>query len=413
MAARSCHVAVIGAGPAGALFAFLLVRMGVRVTLIERHTDFSREFRGEGMSPGGMAAMREAGLWQLFEALPTSEIRSMAMFANGRQFLEMDLAQLMPKGVPFLRLLAQSRLLELLVSESEKFDGFRLIRGAVARELIAQGGRVCGVMVMFEGHELAVPADYVVAADGRHSLARRRLGLQLEGETEDFDVVWCRIPRRDPVAPGAVYSFVTGNASGLALPAEDGQIQIGRIIPKGGFRGIRGATADAWKDELASCLPPPLRQAFDRARDQAGRPFVLDVQSGILPKWSVAGLCFIGDAAHPMSPVGAQGINVALRDAVIAANHLGPVMLAGDLGERADEAARSFETERRGEVVKIQATQRRAQRRVAKVERAARVIRLIPRGVMIGLARLAFASPTVRRLAAGGSDLSLTFKPAA
>lgn len=410
---QSSHVLIFGAGPAGALTAFLLARMGVRVTLIERHADFAREFRGEGMTPGGMAAIREAGLWKAFEALPSSPILAMEMYSDGRRFLAVDIANVLPRDVQFIRLLAQPRLLQMLVDESSGFEGFTFLRGTVVRDLLMREGRVAGVRVGApDGGERDLEADYVIAADGRYSTARRRLDLELEGETQAFDVVWCRIPRVAPIEKGAVYSAILEDFFCLAFPAEDDHVQIGRIISKGSYRAFRGETKENWKERLAESLPPPLLTAFEKVKDQSSEPFLLDVLCGALREWSVPGLCFIGDAAHPMSPIGAQGINIALRDAVVAANHLGPLLLSGANGTALDAAARAFESERRPEVDKVQSEQNDAQRQLRRLRTAARVLRFVPDALVNWLARQLLSRPSVRRFTEGVSDIKLTFKPA-
>jgi 2-polyprenyl-6-methoxyphenol hydroxylase-like FAD-dependent oxidoreductase len=405
------HVAIIGAGPAGALTAWLLARMNIRVTLIERHHDFSREFRGEGMTPGGMQAIREAGLWEAFDALPSQPVRSMQMFSRGKRFLNIELDRILPPDIQFIRLMPQPRLLEMLASKCAQFSGFSLLRGTVVRDFVVEDGRVVGLALGGEGGDRQLRCDYVIAADGRYSVARKRLGLELQGERQEFDVVWCRVPRSAPVRPGEAYGFLLDDYFGLAFPAGDDQMQIGRIISKGTYRDFRGSEPSAWKDELASVLPPPLAAVFAAGRDRASEPVLLDVICGMLPKWSVPGLVLMGDAAHPMSPVGAQGINVALRDAIILANHIGPALLAEAGAERLDAAARHFEAERRPEVEKIQAMQNRGPRRLKGIQAVAPLLGLLPMGILGWLGRTMLNRSSTRRFIEGGSKINLTFKP--
>ena len=405
------HVAIIGAGPAGALTAWLLVRMGIAVTLIERHTDFSREFRGEGMTPGGMAAIREAGLWEAFEALPSEPILTMQMFARGRRFLNLNMRKVLPEDAQLIRLIAQPKLLEMLASKCAAYPGFTLLRGTVVRDLLVTDGRVTGLLLGGEGGNTELTVDYVIAADGRYSVARKRLGLELVGQTQEFDVVWCRAPRAEPVQPGEAYSFLLDDYFGLAFPAEDDQVQIGRIIAKGSYRQFRGQDGDDWKDHLAAVLPPPLATMFAKVRDRTSDPFLLDVVCGMLPKWSVPGLVLMGDAAHPMSPVGAQGINIALRDAIVLANHIGPALLRAADGGALDAAAQAFEAERRPEVTKIQAQQNEATQRLGRMQAMAPFLRMIPSGLLAGLGRFLLSRSAIKRFIEGASRISLTFKP--
>lgn len=405
------HVAIIGAGPAGALTAWLLVRMGIRVTLIERHADFSREFRGEGMTPGGMQAIREAGLWDEFSRLPAEPIRTMQMFSRGRRILHLDMDRVLPAGVEFVRLVPQPRLLEMLAGKCAEYPGFTLLRGTVVRDLMMDEGRVTGLALSADAGETTLMADYVIAADGRYSIARKRLGLPIGGARQEFDVVWCKVPRAPPVQSGEAYGFLLDDHFGLALPTEDNQVQIGRIITKGSYRQFRGTDADDWKEHLATVLPPPLGEMFAKVRDRASDPFLLDVVCGMVPTWSVPGLVLMGDAAHPMSPAGAQGINIALRDAIVLANRLGPALLAGGDPARLDAAATAFEADRRPEVEKIQALQNTVPRRLAVAQAIGPALRLVPSAVLAAIGRFLLSRSGIRNFIEGAARIELTFKP--
>jgi 2-polyprenyl-6-methoxyphenol hydroxylase-like FAD-dependent oxidoreductase len=408
-------VIIVGGGPAGALLAFLMARGGVPTTLIERHSDFSREFRGEGMSPSGMAAIREAGLWDEFDRLPWTPLKSIAMYSDGRPFLSLDIDSVLPPGMEFIRVLGQPHLLELLVREAGRFTNFSFRRGVLVREPILQDGRVVGVRIAGEGGtDENLHADYVIGADGRYSTLRKRLGLELGGEAQVFDVVWCKVPRPRTMDKGRVYSFLLDEFFGLAFPTENDEVQVGRIIAKGSFKAFRGEEGGEWYDKIAASLPPDIAPGFLEVRAAGAHPALLDVVCGSLPTWSAPGICFVGDAAHPMSPIGAQGINVALRDAVVAANHFGP-LLAGDADARAlDAAAAAFEAERRTEVDKLQAQQTDAPKRLAVGRKFAAVLRAVPDSWVAWFARWILGLRSTRNFIQGVSDLKLTFgKPRA
>jgi 2-polyprenyl-6-methoxyphenol hydroxylase-like FAD-dependent oxidoreductase len=401
----SGSVVIVGGGPAGALLAFLMARGGVATTLIERHSDFAREFRGEGMSPSGMAAIREAGLWDEFDALPWTELKSIEMYSRGKPFLTLDIDSVLPAGMEFIRVLAQPHLLEMLVAQAGRHPNFRFLRGVPVQEPILEDGRVVGVRTP-DGE---IRANYVIAADGRFSPLRKRLGLELAGEAQVFDVVWCKVRRPNSMAKGRVYSFLLDDFFGLAFPTEHDQVQIGRIIPKGSFKSFRGKREGEWYDQIAASLPPALVPGFLAVRETDARPTLLDVVCGSLPQWSAPGICFVGDAAHPMSPIGAQGINVALRDAVVAANHFGPLLRDGAEGAAFDEAALVFEVERREEVDRIQAQQNEAPKRLAAARQFAALMRTIPAGWTAAFARWVFGLRSTRNFIQGVSDLKLDF----
>lgn len=406
-------VIVAGAGPAGALLAFLLARGGVEVTLVERHSDFSREFRGEGMSPAGMAAIRAAGLGKEFDSLPATALESMALYSNGRPFLSLDIDRILHPGMEFLRVLSQEHLLEMLVGEAARFPTFRLARGELVHEPIVEAGRVVGIRIGERGGE-DLRADYVIAADGRYSTLRKRLGLELAGEPQVFDVVWCKVPRPAAMVRGRVYSFLLDDFFALAFPTENDQVQIGRIIPKGTYKAFRGEEKGEWYERVAAGLPPAFAASFLEVCDDSVRPALLDVVCGSMPEWSAPGICFVGDAAHPMSPIGAQGINIALRDAVVAANVLGPPLFAAADGAELDRAAAAFEAARRPEVDKLQQQQTVAPKRLARAKVVAPVLRAIPDPWVAAFARWVIGLRSTRNFIEGASSISLTFgKPAA
>lgn len=415
MSDQSRHVAIVGGGPAGALLAYLLARGGVRATLLERHSDFSREFRGEGMTPSGMAAIREAGLWEEFDSLPWTPLKSMSLYAGGRAFLTVEIERMLPPSMQFIRILAQPHLLEMLVEKSAAFESFELLRGVLVREPILVDGRVQGVVYRDgAGVEREMAVDYVIGADGRYSTLRRSLGLELAGTPQAFDVVWCKVPRPEGMPRGRVYSFMFDEYFGLAFPTEGDQVQIGRIIAKGTYRQFKGADEGDWYDRIVASLPAELVPGFLAVREEASNPTLLDVVCGSLEKWSAPGICFIGDAAHPMSPVGAQGINIALRDAIVAANQLGPALIGGADDAALDAAAAQMEAERRVEVDKVQAQQTNAPRQLAMGRKAAHIVRLIPDSWIAALARFALGRRFVRNFIEGVSEVRLTFgKPPA
>ncbi len=343
---------VVGAGPAGASLSFLLARRGIEVVLLERNTDFAREFRGEGLVPSGIDALRQMGL--PLERLPQSRIEAIEIFAAGHKPVRMEL----PAGEE-MRVVSQPALLEMLVTEAARFSGFRIERGATVREVTYVGKRVAGIIADSRDRTLELRADLIIGADGRSSVIRKRSGLHEVRNPQEFDVVWCKVPMAEfMVRRGAACAYIWRDHGALAFPSYDGRLQIGWAIRKGAFVGLRRRGIEAWVTEMAAYVEPELAAHLRANSTAITQPFVLDVICDRLVKWTRPGLLLIGDAAHPMSPVGAQGINMALRDALVAANLLVPALLGGAGASELDAAALEVSAQRMSEVTAIQRAQR-------------------------------------------------------
>jgi len=355
MSDENPRVVIVGAGPAGAALAYLLARNGVRTILLERHADFAREFRGEGLQPSGVECLVQMGLTEQLAAVPQTRIARVC-YGLGSKLVE---APLELGELEQIRLVSQPDLLAMLTREAARSPGFELRMAAAVRGLERDSiGRVTGVRLA--GGEL-LAADFVIATDGRNSMVRKRLGLELEQLEQPFDVLWSRGPLAGPLArpDGAFVELLAGGGATSIFPAPAGGHQIGVILRKGGFRALRGAGQAVDLDWLRGRCRPEFWAMIERARDRLERPVLLDVVCGRLPRWSTPGVLLIGDAAHPMSPIGGQGINMALRDAIVTANHLVPVLRDGADASALDRAAEAVEAERRPEIVAIQALQTR------------------------------------------------------
>jgi 2-polyprenyl-6-methoxyphenol hydroxylase-like FAD-dependent oxidoreductase len=339
---------VVGAGPAGALLAYMLARRGVPVTLLERQTDFSREFRGEVLMPSGIAAMHEAGLRQQFDALPNLQIGTAQIFRGERLVFTVPV-----DGLPVRpRIVSQPAMLEMIVAEASKFPDFKLDRGVTVRDLVSERDRVVGVHADAHDGPREYRADFVIACDGRASVIRKRAALPQDRIMQGFDVVWGHVPGQFP--DGRSARGYIGNGHLLIMyPSPEGHTQIGWVIDKGTFGDIK-RMGERWIDELAPHVSPDLRQYLAANKTGLARPVLLDVICDRLREWTVPGLLLIGDAAHPMSPVGGQGINVALRDAVVTSNHLGRALKMREDEATLDFAARNIQAERWPEVTTIQ-----------------------------------------------------------
>ena len=356
-------VLIAGAGPGGAALAFLLARRGAEVILLERHTDFAREFRGEVLLPGGLDVVRQMGLWGAYADVPKVELRSAALYVGGRRRARLHfdpeiLGDLPPHWV------SQPSFLEMLVQQAGMHPSFRLERGVTVRDLLRDDGRVVGVRAVGPEGEREYRADLVIGADGRSSVVRKRAGLPVRADRVPMDIVWFKLPLPAFLAEDPHARVYVGDGHLLLLASVyDGRLQIAWIIPKGGFGRVRergmGACIDAMAELVSSDLAEHLRATGADAMD----PFLLSTASDRVEEWSRPGLLVIGDAAHTMSPVGGQGLNIALRDAAVAANRLVPVLPDGRPEPGAvDAAARAIEQERDREVREIQRLQARAPR---------------------------------------------------
>lgn len=350
------QVLVVGAGPAGAGLAYLLASRGLEVTLLERQLDFAREFRGEVLMPSGVAALEQMeleGRKEIPQRCPTS----IEAFANRRSFVRRQLDPANFEGRPPTAM-SQPALLEALVAAATRFPSFHFERGATVRELVHEGDRCVGVRARTESGEREFRARLVVGADGRSSVVRRRAGIQPQAEPQVMDVVWCKFP-----APGSFGNEAPGRAylgRGHLLfsyRSPDGLLQVAWVIEKGTFPELRGSGTEAWIAAMANHVSADYAHHFRATASEVSKAFLLDAALDRVSRWSQPGLLLLGDAAHTMSPVGGQGLNLALRDAIVAANHLVPAFAAGAGPDEIDRVARRIEMERLPEIALIQRLQ--------------------------------------------------------
>lgn len=343
------RVLIIGAGPAGASLALLLASRGVEVTLLERRRDFAREFRGEVLMPSGVAALREMGLDGELAALPTAHIDHADVYLNRRHILSQSLAG--AAAGPVLAV-SQPALLEMLVRRAGEFPGFRFLRGVSVKDFVIRRERLAAAEVKGPAGSETLAADLVIGADGRHSVVRRAAGLRALAARAPMDVVWFKLPC--PADFRGVRACAGRGHLLFAYRTWGDRLQIGWVILKGAFGDLREQGIDRWAEQMIAHVPADLGEHLRRHRHALEHPFLLNVVSDRVASWRGRGALVIGDAAHTMSPVGAQGLNIALRDALVAANHLVPALRGGhDL----DPVLAALEAERTPEVNRIQALQ--------------------------------------------------------
>lgn len=313
---------IVGAGPAGAILALLLARRNIPVTLLEAHSDLDRDFRGDTVHPAIMEILAEIGLADRALELPHSKIRQARPPGAG---FEVNFSRL-KTHFPFITMLPQARFLEFLTAEAAHYPAFQLVLRANVRELVEQDGVVRGVRYQGQDGWYEVRALLTVGADGRFSRLRRLAALPPPVTTaQPIDILWFRLTRRPDDPPGVQGNF--GPGAGLIMLDRGAQWQIGFILPKGGYQQLHTAGLAAFRQRLVA-LGPALADRVAELTDW-NQCALLSVASDCMPRWYRPGLLLIGDAAHIMSPLGGNGINYAVQDAVAAFNRLAGPLQAG------------------------------------------------------------------------------------
>ncbi len=318
------RVCIAGGGPAGLMLGLLLARADIDVVVIEKHADFLRDFRGDTLHPSTLEVMRELGLLEGLLALPHRRVDRLAIDFAGRRMEIADLSGL-PVACPFIALMPQWDFLDFLSREASLWPGFALRMETRATGLLLEDGRVAGVTAEGAAGALEIRADLVVAADGRASLLREQSGLPVEEFGVPMDVQWFRLPG-EPEALRLPLATVGAGAMLVLLPRGD-YWQCGHVIRKGGDAALRAGPIGALRDRLAA-LRPELAAPL-AALTGWDAVALLTVHVNRLNEWCRDGLLCIGDAAHAMSPVAGVGINLAIQDAVAAANLLTTPLHAG------------------------------------------------------------------------------------
>ncbi len=313
----SCCIA--GGGPAGMTLGFLLARMGIDVIVLEKHKDFLRDFRGDTIHPSTLDIIQELGFLKEFLKRPHQEVRELSGQVGAETVTIADFRHV-PTHCKFLALMPQWDFLDFLKQKAQLYPSFRLLMEAEVTELIEDNGVVAGVRVATPDGPLEIRARLIVGADGRHSVIRKSAGLTVIDFGAPMDVMWMRLSRR-PNDPGQTFGHVDRGRI-LVLLNRDTYWQAAFVIAKGEADRIRERGLPLFREEVGR-LEPFLRSRLEEVRDWKDVS-VLTVTVDRLERWSRPGLLCIGDAAHAMSPIGGVGINLAIQDAVAAANILGP-----------------------------------------------------------------------------------------
>jgi 2-polyprenyl-6-methoxyphenol hydroxylase-like FAD-dependent oxidoreductase len=315
---------IVGGGPAGMVLGYLLARAGVNVTVLEKHKDFLRDFRGDTVHPSTLEVMYELGLLDAFLKRPHQELRELSGIIGGVPVRLADFSHL-PSHCKFIALMPQWDFLDFLASRAKLYPNFHLLMQTEAVGLLSDRARVTGVTANTPEGPLAIQADLVVGADGRHSVVREKADLARREYGVPIDVLWMRLSKR-PGDSSATLGRVAAGAIFVTLDRGD-YWQCAFVIAKGEAQRLRDRGLDSFRTLIARVAP----DFADRAGELTDWDQIklLTVTVDRLQEWSKPGLLCIGDSAHAMSPIGGVGINLAVQDAVAAANILAAPLRAG------------------------------------------------------------------------------------
>ena len=398
-------VAIIGGGPGGATLANILASRGVSTVLVERQKDFSKEFRGEGLMPSGNEVLKQIGF--NLDDVDYRKVEEMNLFYKGELEANPEI-DFLKRGE--LRWVSQPQLLEKLIEKASDFDNFIFYRGYKAQDLIYNEDRVDGVLIANGNHEVSIKAKVVIGFDGRTSMVRRKLNFEVKEYKFQPDVLWFKIPYPENFLPGSQAFFSLFPKSFLvAVPVYDEKLQVGWIIPAGSYGELRKKGQEKWIQYIKEKSPKGFADHLQKCLDEKliSDPFILKMTLDRVKKWHKKGALLLGDAAHTMNAVGGQGLNIALRDAVVCANHLVPLMSGNPSTASLDNAFDAIEKERISEVRQVQEIQSRPPKFITLSEFSVQLIVPILRFVFRFNFMTSLREATIERMSRGFSEVKL------
>ncbi len=329
---------IAGGGPAGMMLGFLLARAGVDVVVLEKHADFFRDFRGDTVHPSTLELMYELGLLDEFLKVPHQKIETLTGQVGDEHLQMIDFRHL-PTHCKYIAMMPQWDFLNFLAEHGQRYKTFDLRMNAEATGLIEEGGRVVGLLAKTPAGPLTIHADLVVGCDGRHSTVREKAGLKSDDYGAPMDVLWFRLSRKES---DSADTFGHIEAGKMMIMLDRGDYwQCAYVIPKGGIDRVKVEGVQAFRRRVLE-MSPFLSDRVDELKSWDDIK-LLSVSVDRLQKWWRGGLICIGDAAHAMSPIGGVGINMAVQDAVAAANQLAAPLRDGNV---TDDDLQAIQTRR-------------------------------------------------------------------
>ncbi|MFI7601276.1 FAD-dependent oxidoreductase [Actinoplanes sp. NPDC049681] len=360
---------IVGGGPGGMMLAYLLGRAGISVTVLEAGNDFDRDFRGDSLHPYTMELLDSLGLAGKLLTRSHVKARKFRFHTAAGTITTADYGQL---ATPFnyVALMPQAYFLDFLAAEVAALPGCAVRNGCKVVDLLHAGDRVTGVRYRTSDRVAELAADLVIGSDGRYSRMRRLTGLPARSLGAQTDLLWFRLPRHDTDPPDADLDLYFGRDQYVGLLTGTQGWQVGYTVPKGGFAAAREAGVVPIRRFVATHVP----WLADRVGELTGfdQITLLSVDISRVDRWWRPGVLLIGDAAHVISPVGGNGILMAIQDAVEAANHLVPAFRSG--GPIPDTTLAAIEAARRPAIEQVQAQQVRLEKRVANARGKGRPI---------------------------------------